>query len=114
VRRVRTFLEAWLALHTLEFNVIVAEASPQWRDLLDELREMPGAPPFVLMSHAADDRLWAEALNLGAFDLLMKPLHPEEASRVLEAAARQAAGSTGGLRSAPAVTHPLRGQNFQV
>jgi hypothetical protein len=40
----------------------------------------------VFMSRAADERLWAEMLNLGAFDLLMKPLLAAEVGWVIDSA----------------------------
>jgi FixJ family two-component response regulator len=40
------------------------------------------------MSRHADERLWAEVLNLGGYDLLAKPLEGDEVSRVVEMACR--------------------------
>jgi DNA-binding response OmpR family regulator len=37
-------------------------------------------------SRHADDRLWAEALNLGAWDVLAKPFDPGEVVRVVNLA----------------------------
>ena len=34
----------------------------------------------------ADERLWAEALSLGAYDVLVKPLDAAEATRILSLA----------------------------
>ena len=41
-----------------------------------------------MTSRLADEHLWAEALNLGAYDLLAKPFDRMEAMRVLDAAWR--------------------------
>jgi hypothetical protein len=35
-----------------------------------------------------DDRLWAEALNLGAYEVLVQPFDPEEVTRVVFSAWR--------------------------
>lgn len=35
-------------------------------------------PPRLLVAAPDDERLWAEIINLGAFDLLVKPFHQEE------------------------------------
>ena len=44
-------------------------------------------PNLIVSSPRADERLWAEVLNLGAFDLLMgAPFEPEEVLRVTESA----------------------------
>jgi DNA-binding NtrC family response regulator len=37
-------------------------------------------------SRAADERLWAEALNLGAYDVLAKPFDPTEVCRIVSLA----------------------------
>lgn len=54
-----------------------------WRTLLDELQRLARPPLLIVTSALADDRLWAEVLNLGAFDVLMKPFDPDEVSRVV-------------------------------
>ena len=59
-----------------------------WLDLLEFINAQGVSPSVVVMSHAADERLWAEVLNRGGFDVLSKPLLSEEASRVLAAALR--------------------------
>jgi hypothetical protein len=41
-------------------------------------------------SRVADDRLWAEVLNLGGYDLLTNPFAPAEVSRVVDLAANRA------------------------
>jgi len=91
----RTCREAWAALHREEVDVVVAEAEfpdgESWRELLDEIENMHGSQPVIIASGLADERLWAEVLNLGGFDLLAKPLDPEELVRVIAMAARQAA-----------------------
>lgn len=46
-----------------------------------------GSPPFVVVaSRLADASLWAEALNLGAWDVVAKPLDEQEVLRVLDIA----------------------------
>ena len=39
-----------------------------------------------MTSRAADERLWAEALNLGAYDVLAKPFDRTEVMRVVSMA----------------------------
>jgi FixJ family two-component response regulator len=51
---------------------------------------MGGFQPVIVTSRLADDCLWAEVLNLGSYDLLMKPFDGEETVRVLAMAMRQA------------------------
>lgn len=58
-----------------------------WRWVLKELRRERIRSSFILSARLADERLWAEALNLGAFDLLLAaPFDPEEVIRVTESA----------------------------
>jgi DNA-binding response OmpR family regulator len=40
-------------------------------------------PRFVVATWLADDRLWAEVLDLGGFDVLQKPFEARELFRVV-------------------------------
>jgi len=67
-------------------HVIVCEkslGSNSWRDLLDPMHELPDPPSLIVASRIADEYLWAEALNLGAYDVLAAPFEPTEVMRVL-------------------------------
>ncbi|PWU09183.1 MAG: hypothetical protein C5B51_06615 [Terriglobia bacterium] len=57
-----------------------------WKDVLGAVLHLSSSPPLVVTSLHADDYLWAEALNLGAYDVLAKPFEPMEAIRVCNAA----------------------------
>jgi hypothetical protein len=58
-----------------------------WKPLLKYLDKMENRPSLVICSRLADERLWAEVLNLGAFDLLLgAPFETEEAFRVTQSA----------------------------
>jgi DNA-binding response OmpR family regulator len=59
-----------------------------WKDLLDALSACEHPPRMIVMSEIADERLWAEVLNLGGFDVLLKPLDPKELFRVASLAHR--------------------------
>jgi DNA-binding NtrC family response regulator len=59
-----------------------------WKGLLGDLRMFTPAPELIVASRNADDRLWAEALNVGAYDVLAQPLVRDEAERVIAAALR--------------------------
>ncbi len=60
-----------------------------WKDLWEVVREHTIAPSFIVTSRLADECLWAEVLNLGAYDVLMKPFEPAEVRRVIQSACRQ-------------------------
>jgi DNA-binding response OmpR family regulator len=54
-----------------------------WKQILEETRSAPEGPILIVSSHLADERLWAEVLNLGGWDVLATPFEAEEAARVL-------------------------------
>ena len=85
----------------------------KWQDVLAELHRSRFEPVLIVASRLADDRLWAEVLNLGGYDVLATPLQSWEVKRSVSLAwqtwqdrisdglrAREkviAAGSQGGL-----------------
>lgn len=82
---------ALAALAMRQFEVVVCERELRpgsWKDVLDEAVILPDPPSVIVTSRLADERLWAEALNLGAYDVLTKPFDRTEATRVLDAAWR--------------------------
>lgn len=80
--------------------IVLCDSSGNWRRLLEEFRELPEPPYLIVTSRLADDRLWSEALNLGAYDVLAKPFDRSEVVRVLTMAwMRWNARSTGPFRS---------------
>ena len=60
-----------------------------WRQLWDILAREPKPPMFIVTSRLADDALWAEVLNVGGYDLLLKPFRAEEVIRMVHGAATQ-------------------------
>ena len=52
-----------------------------WIDVMEHVKAMPNAPSLIVASRLADDRLWCEALTLGAWDVLAKPFHLTEVIR---------------------------------
>jgi CheY-like chemotaxis protein len=57
-----------------------------WKDMLESVGRFPAPPMLIVTSRTADEYLWAEALNLGAYDVLSKPYHAPEVVRVLSMA----------------------------
>jgi len=73
------------------FVVICEHRLPDgdWKDVLAALDEMPQRPALIVTSRLADERLWAEVISLGAFDLLLgSPFRPEEVLRATDSAWR--------------------------
>ena len=57
-----------------------------WKDVLAETLNLSDPPLLIVASRLADGYLWAEALNLGAYDVLAKPFDDDEVFRVLRSA----------------------------
>jgi DNA-binding response OmpR family regulator len=81
-----TLADALPLLRENRMRIVLAEGDllpGTWRDVLAEIVVLPDPPLLIVTSRLADERLWAEALNLGAYDVLAKPFDREEVVRVL-------------------------------
>ncbi len=91
VHAVRSSHEAMAWLRGRQTPVVLCEESlpdATWKDVLADVASMPDGPVLIVTSRLADDLLWAEVLNLGAYDLLMKPFDANEVFRVVSLAWR--------------------------
>ena len=91
VQRSYTLDSARATLRRSHIPVVVCECDllpGAWIDILDEAALLPAPPLLIVTSRLADERLWAEAINLGAFDVLAKPFNAREVMRVLASAWR--------------------------
>jgi len=70
-------------LRKARIPIVLCDADSNWPHLLEGFRELPEPPYLIVTSRLADDRLWSEALNLGAYDVLAKPFDRSEVVRVL-------------------------------
>jgi DNA-binding NtrC family response regulator len=73
-------------LYQQEYDVILTEAAlpdGKWLDVLHLARECPRETEVIVTDPQADARFWAEALNLGAYDLLAQPFYEPEVRRIL-------------------------------
>jgi len=61
-------------------------APEAWKELLVLFRAMAEPPCLIVTSRLADDYLWAEALNLGAYDVLARPFDRAEVLRTVNLA----------------------------
>jgi DNA-binding response OmpR family regulator len=57
--------------------------------MLDAVTFLPQPPGVIVSSRLADESFWAEALQLGAFDVIAKPFRAEEVIRIAIWAARR-------------------------
>ena len=70
-------------------SIVITErdlAVGNWKDVLKVMHGLREPPLLVVISRLADNNLWAEALNLGVYDVLAKPLVQAEVVRVLTSA----------------------------
>jgi DNA-binding response OmpR family regulator len=91
LRFVNGIEQARTALRAGSVGVVLSEAQADggsWKDLLREIENLPDPPPLIVADRLADEILWAEVLNLGGYDLLMKPFSADEVLRVVTAAYR--------------------------
>ena len=68
------------------YQVVLTEANlpdGDWRDVLELARKTEPAPEVIVTDASADARFWAEALNLGAYDLIAQPFATAEVQRIL-------------------------------
>ena len=73
-------------LQRQEYDVILTESAlpdGKWLDVLHLVRECPRETEVIVTDPQADARFWAEALNLGAYDLLAQPFYEPEVRRIL-------------------------------
>lgn len=80
--------------------VVICEAvlaDGGWRDLLRDALRRPVPPPVIVAADQADERLWMEALNRGAYNLLSVPFQDQEVFEVVSRAwlrLRESAGKS--------------------
>src|ERR1044071_5780086 len=78
--------QARAKLQQEEYEVILTEASlpdGRWLDVLHLAREQQQEIEVIVTDPQADARFWAEALNMGAYDLLAQPFYEPEVRRIL-------------------------------
>ncbi|HLY19073.1 MAG TPA: hypothetical protein VKR61_17710 [Bryobacteraceae bacterium] len=82
----RTLAEAMEYLRENATPVVICEgdlSDGTWKDLLSQFARMECPPLLVVTSRFADERLWSEVLNMGAYNVLAKPLSAKEVLYVL-------------------------------
>ena len=86
-----TVASALSVLREILIPIVICDceiSSGTWGEMLDHLALLPDAPLLIVTSWQADERLWAEALNLGAWDVLAKPFDTDEVKRIVSIAGR--------------------------
>ena len=94
-----TVASALSVLRETSIPVVICDcdiSSGAWAEMLDHISLLPDAPLLIVTSRQADERLWAEALNLGAWDVLAKPFDTDEVKRIVGIAAQHWRNRLGG------------------
>ena len=89
VTRCDSVNSAMSLLRSSPIPVVLCDGEPggaTWKALLEELETLARKPLLIVTSRSADNYLWAEALNLGARDVLAKPFEASEVTRILSLA----------------------------
>ena len=80
-----------LGQHEIAVLVCEQDLTPGtcWKDVLELIGTFPNSPSLIVSSRFADEHLWAEALNLGAWDVLATPFNKTEVIRSVISAWRR-------------------------
>ena len=85
IREACSWRKAAAILDTRHIGVTICDAELQdgnWQALLADLQNRADPPSLIVSSRLADERLWAEVLNLGGYDVLVQPFDRAEVLRV--------------------------------
>ena len=86
VDHVETLQQAHTKLQQDDYGVILTEAvlpDGNWLDALRMASQCSRDLEVIVTDPHADARFWAEALNMGAYDLLAQPFYEPEVRRIL-------------------------------
>jgi DNA-binding NtrC family response regulator len=87
-----TAAEAMLRLRECPMAVVIYEdnepnpTQEPWLYLLEQSRKLAHPPKVIVASRQADDRMWAEVLHQGGYDVLPVPLEAGEVVRTVSMA----------------------------
>ena len=85
IREASTYPEAVSILDDPRIGVTICDTELKdgnWQGLLRILQGRTHPPNLIVSSRLADERLWAEVLNLGGYDVLVQPFDRSEVLRV--------------------------------
>lgn len=71
------------------FSVVICEQDlfpASWKGILPHVRLAPDPPRLLVTSRIAEEPFWLEALDFGAYDILVKPFDSREGTRIVELA----------------------------
>jgi DNA-binding response OmpR family regulator len=91
LHRAITLPSATAFLASNQASVVICERDlgpGTWKDILAGAFTLPQPPCVIVTSRLEDEYLWAEALNVGAYDVLVKPFEATEVIRIVSLASR--------------------------
>jgi len=86
IRWASSFREATTLMHQSVPDLVLCDRDlpdGTWKDVFREAEGMRPRPAVVVVSRKPDERLWAEVLNFGAWDMLLKPFDRTEVLRMV-------------------------------
>jgi DNA-binding response OmpR family regulator len=81
-----TLASSFSSLQDRTISIVICEDNlfpGTWREMLRQVFQMDDPPLLIVAARLADERLWAEALNLGAHDVLATPFDATEVIRIV-------------------------------
>lgn len=84
--------EAMPQVRDTQPSVVICERDlpdGNWKTILGTCEALAQPPVVLVVSRHADENLWAEVLNLGGYDVLLKPFDRMEVIRVIGSCCRQ-------------------------
>ena len=84
------FREAQRKLDTpASYDLVFVDAElpdGSWQDLLQHVKDSRRTCEMIVCSRCGDERLWAEVIQCGAFDLIVEPYEEREVLRIVQSA----------------------------
>ena len=95
--------DALASLHKNTISAVICDRElpdSDWKAVLSRVGNLMQPPPLIVTTRFADDRFWAEVLNRGGYDVLMKPYAAEEVLRTVRTACASFEAMRAGGRTA--------------
>jgi DNA-binding NtrC family response regulator len=82
----QTYRQAVTAAAKDAFGLILCRDSlpdGTWKDLFSHVVVVPEPPRVIVIADPSDHALWAEAMSIGAYDIVANPLNRPEAHQII-------------------------------
>ena len=89
VRWSTTLSDGLIGLRTTAAPVVICESKlpdGTWKDLVQFAGSLEPCPPVIVSDRDADDKLWADVLTAGGYDVLLEPFEADDVMRSLSLA----------------------------